>query len=203
MAAWDAQAAYDRAAAAWDAARAPQFAEKPWITGIMAALPARAAVLDLGCGAGRPIAATFLAQGHQVTGVDLSPRMLNLARQNLPEGNWRHGDMRALSAVLPPDACFDAVIAWDSFFHLSAPDQRRALPQIAARVGQGGWLLFTTGPGAGESWGAVAGEPVWHASLDPADYRALLSTSGLTVQAFRPEDPNTTGHSVWLARRDP
>lgn len=201
MAAWDAKAVYDRVAPAWDVARAPQFPEKAWITRILADLPARAAILDVGCGAGRPIAAAFLARGHHVTGVDLSQQMLTLARQNLPAGRWLEGDMRTLNAVLPPGGRFDAVIAWDSFFHLSAPDQRRTLPDLASRVGQGGWLLFSTGPGAGESWGAVAGEPVWHASLDPAEYAALLAQGGLTTHTFRPNDPETSGHSVWLARR--
>lgn len=199
MAAWDAKAAYDRVARAWDATRAGQFPEKAWITRILAALPARAAILDVGCGAGRPIAAAFLAAGHRVTGLDLSPQMLTLARQTLPQGDWIEGDMRALALK----RTFDAVIAWDSFFHLSAEDQRQTLPRLAAHLRPNGWLLFTTGPKASEVWGAVAGEPVWHASLDPAEYAALLTAQGLTCTAFRPEDPETAGHSVWLAQRTP
>lgn len=199
MAGWDAKAAYDRVARAWDGTRALNFPEKAWIDRLLAALPAGAAVLDVGCGAGRPLAAAFLARGHRVTGLDLSPQMLALARLNLPQGAWLEGDMRALDL----GRRFDAVIAWDSFFHLAAADQRRTLPRLAAHLGPEGWLLFTSGPRAGEAWGAVAGEPVWHDSLDPEEYRALLAAAGLACLAFRPEDPQTCGHSVWLARRSP
>ena len=55
--------------------------------------------------------------------------------------------------------------------------------------------MFTSGPAHGETLGEWRGEPLYHASLDPADYRALLIGAGLSVEG----DGAETG--VWLARR--
>jgi hypothetical protein len=48
--------------------------------------------------------------------------------------------------------------------------------------------------------GAIEGEPLYHASLDGAEYRALLRENGFTVVAHAVEDPSCGGHTVWLAR---
>ena len=41
-------------------------------------------------------------------------------------------------------------------------------------VDPGGPLLFTSGPSAGVAMGTLEGDPLYHASLDAAEYRALL-----------------------------
>jgi len=73
-------------------------------------------------------------------------------------------------------------------------------PVFAAHAAQEATLLFTTGPAASEAWGRVGVSDVYHASLDPGDYRTLLAENGFDVVWFRPEDAELTGHSVWLAR---
>ena len=45
-------------------------------------------VLDLGCGAGEPIARWFMSEGFSVTGVDFSAAMLGIARARWPQGTW-------------------------------------------------------------------------------------------------------------------
>ena len=47
-------------------------------------LPSRAAVLDLGCGAGVPVSKWFAERGYEVTGVDISASQLELARKLVP-----------------------------------------------------------------------------------------------------------------------
>ena len=191
------RATYDRSAADWHAQRAGVYPERPWVDGLVAGLPAGAKVLDLGCGSGHPVAADLLARGFTVTGLDFSRQMLAIARATLPAGRWIEGDMRRM----PVDGPFHAVIAWDSFFHLTAAEQRALIPAIAAALHPGGRFLFTSGPAEGEVWGAVQGGPVWHASLSPADYAACLQRAGLHLRRFVAEDPETAGRTVWLLRR--
>jgi hypothetical protein len=50
--------------------------------------------------------------------------------------------------------------------------------------------------------GEFEGEPLYHASLDPSDYRALLADGGFDVVAFEPHDPTCGGHMIWLARTE-
>jgi len=56
-------------------------------------LPKEAHILDLCCGTGS-VAQRLLLMGYQVTGLDGSEEMLNLARQKAPSGKFIHGDAR-------------------------------------------------------------------------------------------------------------
>jgi SAM-dependent methyltransferase len=192
----DHRAVYDRSAEDWDWQRAAAFVERPWIDSILTNLAPGSRVLDLGCGSGRPIAEAFLKAGHAVTGLDLSPRMLRLARSRFPQGTWVEGDMRDLAFPLQ----FQAIVAWDSFFHLAGDDQRALIPRLAQHLSREGWLLLTTGPKAGAAWGRVSGGAVWHDSLHPAEYRDHFTAAGLSLHRQVSEDPHTTGHTVWLLR---
>ncbi|MFI1964084.1 class I SAM-dependent DNA methyltransferase [Streptomyces pathocidini] len=89
-------------------------------------LPADSRVLDAGCGTGTPTAAQLVAAGHRVVGVDLSPVMVKLARDNVPAAEFRVADLAALSAEGPEGVGrFDGVTAFFSLTMLP----RREIPQ--------------------------------------------------------------------------
>ncbi len=189
---------YRRHAATWAAARGTRLgAEQAWLTDFCAALPPGGRVLDLGCGPGRPIAAHVAGLGHPVTGVDSSPEMMAMAREALPAQEWILADMRGLAL----GRRFDGVLAWDSFFHLRQDDQRAMFPVFAAHAAPGAALMFTSGPARGIAMGTLGGEPLFHASLAPEEYRTLLAATGFSVLRHVAEDPACGGHTVWLARR--
>lgn len=187
---------YERHAAAWDAARSKTLFEKAWLDRFLEAVPPDASILDLGCGAGEPIARYLIARGHGVTGVDTSPSLIRLAAERFGEHSWRVGDMRALDLGVR----FGGIVAWDSFFHLTREDQRRMFPVFRAHAAPGAALLFTSGPEDGEAIGSFEGAPLYHASLAPDAYRALLDQNGFDVLAHVSEDATCGGHTVWLAR---
>jgi len=193
----EAHLVYQRHAAAYDRVRGRSLQERAYLEAVHAALPPGGEILDLGCGMGEPIARHFIGLGHRVTGVDAAPAMLALCRMRFPDQHWIDADMRALAL----DRRFDAVIAWDSFFHLGADAQRAMFPVFARHLRPGGVLLFTSGPGAGVALGEFAGEALFHASLDAVEYRALLARTGFEVALHVVEDPACGGHTVWLARR--
>lgn len=165
--------------------------EAVWLDRFAAGLPTAAKILDVGCGSGWPIGAALLEREHQVTGMDASPGLIAHAQTTLPTGMWSVADMRD---EFPPGP-FDGVLAWHSLFHLSPDDQKKVLPKLAACVAEGGRLMFTSGQAHGETIGQWRGEPLYHASLDPEAYRALLGDSGLRVEYDEVES------GVWLARR--
>ncbi|WP_198375477.1 class I SAM-dependent methyltransferase [Neoroseomonas rubea] len=188
---------YTRHGPAWarDRGEAPG-TEAAWIARFLALLPPAGEVLDIGCGSGAPIATALAAAGHRVTGLDASPTLLALARARLPDAEWIEADMRAMDL----GRRFDGLIAWDSFFHLDHDAQRGMFPRFAAHAAPGAPLLFTTGPRHGVAMGAYGGDPLFHASLDAAEYRALLAAHGFAVLDHRAEDPASGGHTIWLAR---
>ena len=189
---------YRKYAREWVALRGEGSYEKVWLDRLLALVPAQAQILDIGCGSGKPIAAYLLAQGYTVTGVDSSETMLLMARQNFPEQTWLQADMRQFNLAQK----FDAILAWDSFFHLTQDDQRQMFAQFARHAKLGTVLMFTSGPAHGEAIGELFGEPLYHASLAPEEYRHLLAQYGFEVLKMVAEDPECTGHTVWLARKD-
>jgi hypothetical protein len=86
---------------------------------------------------------------------------------------------------------------WDSFFHLTHDDQRRMFPIFRSHAQRNAPLVFTSGPRQGEVTGSY---PLFHASLDPDEYRALLHKHGFEAILHVAEDPACGGHTVWLAR---
>jgi ubiquinone/menaquinone biosynthesis C-methylase UbiE len=56
-------------------------------------LPKGSKVLDVGCGAGVPVAKFLARAGFMVTGIDISERMVALARKNVPKATFTRKDM--------------------------------------------------------------------------------------------------------------
>ena len=150
-----------------------------------------------GCGSGKPIADYLIQHDHKITGVDSSDVMIEMARQNFPEQHWLQADMRTVEF----DQKFNAILAWDSFFHLTPDDQRQMFRQFARFTQQGTVLMFSSGPSHGEAIGDLFGDALYHASLAPEEYRALLKQYGFEVVKMVAEDVECTGHTVWLAQK--
>ncbi len=188
---------YNRVAERYDATRDRSLFEKAWLDRALADVSPGGAVLDLGCGAGEPIGRYLCTQGYALTGCDFSPAMLALFAACCPTAQVVEADMRQLDLRQR----FEAIIGWGSVFHLTQAEQRAALPRIAAHLAPGGRVLLTVGHRAGETTGMAGGERVFHASLAPESYRAILRDSGCETEAFVPEDPQARGHTMLLARK--
>ncbi|MGW3104811.1 class I SAM-dependent methyltransferase [Streptomyces sp. NPDC001100] len=142
----------------WDA-EAPTFDEEPdhglrdpevrraWADRLRGWLPAAAAdVLDLGCGTGS-LSLLAAEQGHRVTGVDLSPAMIDLARAKLAgrDAAFLLGD-----AAAPPvgEQRYDVVLVRHVLWAL--PDPARVLRHWRGLLRPGGRLVLIEG-----RWGTV------------------------------------------------
>lgn len=170
--------------------------ERDWLDRFLAHVEPGRAVLDLGCGMGEPIARHLIERGFAVAGVDTSPTLIALCRARFPVQDWHVADMRGLALGLR----FAGILAWDSFFHLGHDDQRAMFATFAAHAAPGAPLMITTGPAHGIAMGSFEGEPLFHASLSPDEYRTLLDAHGFAVLDQRSEDPDCGEHTVWLAR---
>jgi SAM-dependent methyltransferase len=188
---------YEKHARNWDADRRNSgWNDKVWHDRFIAALPNGGTVLDLGCGSGFPVALHLVECGLHVTGVDASPTLISLCRDRLPDQEWTVADMRPLALGRQ----FAGVLAWDSFFHLRPDDQRAMFEVFAAHAARSAILMFNTGPAYGEGIGCYRGDPLYHASLDAAEYEKLLSASGFEVVDHMVEDRQAGGRTVWIAR---
>ena len=188
---------YEKNAAGYDRNRARAFFEARWLSRFADSIPHGARVLDLGCGAGEPIAAWLMGEGFHLTGVDFSDAMLEIARSRWPNGDWRKADMRTLNL----GDRFQGIIAWNSFYHLTQDEQRACIPLLSRHLQPGGILMLTVGPKDGVVTGTVEGDTVFHASLSAAEYTARLEENELRLTAYMAEDPWCEYHSILMARK--
>ncbi len=101
-------------------------------------------ILDAGCGTGA-LAADLAARGADVVAIDLSPKLVELARARIPERigrgrvTFRAGDM-----LKGAEGRFDHVVAMDSLIHYDAADLPKVLAPLAAQTR--GSVVFTFVP---------------------------------------------------------
>lgn len=101
-------------------------------------------LLDAGCGTGT-LALAAAARGAEVVAIDLSPTLVELARERARDEpaasrvEFRVGDM-----LDPALGGFDHVVAMDSLIHYATPDMVAALATLAARCRRS--LLVTYAP---------------------------------------------------------
>ena len=95
-------------------------------------------VLDVPCGDGR-LSARLAEAGYDVTGVDVSPHAIELARARELDARFVEGDLRALPDLGP----FDGVVSWgNSFGYLTPPETVRSLAGFRRLVKPGGRLVL-------------------------------------------------------------
>jgi SAM-dependent methyltransferase len=101
-------------------------------------------VLDVACGTG-VVSVTAARLGARVTGLDLTPELLEHARENAHiagvEVDWHQGDVEKLPFG---DAAFDIVLS--EFGHIFAPRPEVAIAEMLRVLRPGGTIAFSTWP---------------------------------------------------------
>lgn len=144
-------------------------------------LPRGGCVLDLGCGTGVPVARFFAERGHRVTGVDLSPQMVERARLDVPGASFQVGDVRQFQAR---PGSLDLVVSFYALFHLSRADQQALFPRVREALAPGGHFYATfaapeyTGSEGFEGTKEFEGVRLPYGQLSPEQYRQALADAG-------------------------
>ncbi|EME70292.1 methyltransferase [Paramagnetospirillum caucaseum] len=131
-------------------------------------------VIDLGCGTGLT-ARAFQGAAGRFIGVDLSPRMLQLAAAGGLYAELYEADA---AAALAHGVNLSAVLATDLFIYVG--DLEDIFAAAARALAPGGWLLFSVEAGDGEGYTL---RPTGRYAQSPAYIRALIARHGLTEAA--------------------
>ncbi|MGD0273364.1 MAG: class I SAM-dependent methyltransferase [Gaiellaceae bacterium] len=166
-------------------------------------LPDGARVLDLGCGAGIP-STRLLAERFEVVGVDISEVQLQLARKNVPEATFVHGDFSELAF---PDESFDGITAFYSISHVPRDEHARLFARVAGWLKPGGLFLATLGANGSPDWtGEWLGFPMFFSSHDAKENRRLLRDAGLSLvldEVVAVREPEGEVTFLWVLTQKP
>jgi SAM-dependent methyltransferase len=121
-------------------------------------------VLDAGCGTGR-IAIELACRSMDVVGVDIDARMLDRAREQAPELDWRLGDL----ATIDLGRTFDLILlAGNVMLFLTPGAEAQVVRNMARHLAPAGML--------------VAGFQIGRTALGIAHYDAAATAAGLTLR---------------------
>ncbi|EEW26214.1 magnesium protoporphyrin IX methyltransferase [Rhodobacter ferrooxidans] len=102
-----------------------------------------ARVLDAGCGTGL-MTAELAARGADVTAVDISPALIDIAQSRLPDQHVARVRFASGDMLCDSHGDFDYVLAMDSLIYYSTADIAAALDRLGARTRQS--VVFTVAP---------------------------------------------------------
>jgi cyclopropane fatty-acyl-phospholipid synthase-like methyltransferase len=191
-------APYDLIADEWVRERtALCFREKPYVDRLLALTVPGAHILDVGCGVGTPIARYLLDQGYRVTGVEVSPAMLRLARVNCPEAELVAGDMVAVELA----GSYDGIVAWDSIFHVPKAQHGQLFHALCRWLTPNAPLLLSLGGSEGEFLAPMFGIDFFYSAHAPEVSLALLQEAGFEILLSEVDDPSARGHLAVLCRK--
>ncbi len=190
---------YDRIADAYLARFGQSTVRDAKFAGLLKKLPAGATVLDLGCGAGDPVARELVAHGFRVTGVDASLGQIERARRNVPEASFVHADM---TSVQLPAGSFDAISAFYSITHVPQNEHQALIGRIATWLRPNGVFLASFGSSEGNWLGEWLGVTMFFSHLSPDETRRIVKDAGLTIEkAELVTQDNEEATFLWIAAR--
>lgn len=171
---------YDKIAEEYaEARRSMGRGDKKYLGLLLERLPEGSRVLDLGCGSGVPIA-KLLVEHYEVTGVDISRRQIQLARERVPEANFFAGDMTEISL---PDEAFDAIISLTAIIHVPREEHADLFKRMHRMLKEGGLVLLTLGS---TDWisspeDRFFGVRMYWSHYDSETYKRMVEKAGFAI----------------------
>lgn len=166
---------------------------------LIATLPEGAAVLDLGCGAGEPVARDSVAHGFRVTGVDASLGQIDRARRNVPTATFIHADMTSVQFAAET---FDAVAAFYSITHVPRNEHAALVQRIATWLRPSGIFVASFGSAEGDWQGEWLGTPMLFSHHAPDETKRIVQDAGLRLeQAVLVRQDNENATFLWITAR--
>jgi ubiquinone/menaquinone biosynthesis C-methylase UbiE len=134
-----------------------------------------AKVLDVGCGAGIPVAQFLVECGFNVTGIDFSKNMLRLARKNAPKAKFVLKDMTKLD--FEADS-FDGLTALYSIIHVPREKHSSLFQSFHRILKPDGIMLICLGPDEWEATEMYHGTKMFWSGYSPEKALQLLKKAG-------------------------
>lgn len=138
-----------------------------------------AKILDAGSGSGVPASRFMDQKGFEVTGIDISSTMLEMARRNVPGGQFLLMDMRKLEF---PARHFDGITCLFALFHVARKYHEDVIKQFYQILKPGGLLLMNTGISGSEGFSRFFGEQMFWSNHPPRKTLEIVRSAGFIIE---------------------
>lgn len=142
----------------------------------IAFLKQKDSALDIGCGCNGRFIDLLQGHGFEVEGIDISERMIDLAKKRNPDVTFHHADI--CKWQLPRR--YDFITAWDSIWHIPLSEQESVLGKVLSGLNSAGVCIFTTGgvDAPQEKTDSVMGPEMYYSVLGIPRILEVISESG-------------------------
>lgn len=136
--------------------------------------------LNAGCGCNTRFNALMRERGLRIEGVDISERMLALAKAADPDVLLHHADVCAWQ----PERGYRFISAWDSIWHVRLDEQRPLMLKLMAALEAGGIFIFSAGglDEPSEHVDATMGPEVCYSTLGIPGLLEVIGKGGCLVR---------------------
>jgi SAM-dependent methyltransferase len=191
-------AGYDGLADHWASDAFPRDNGVPQHQRAIAFVEHRRHAIDVGCGSSGRIVELLLGYGFTVEGVDLSTRMIELARRRQPGVVFHHADIR----TWPMPHQYDLISAWDSVWHLPLADQEAVLRKLLGALAPGGVYIFSMGglDSASEQVDDAMGPTLYYSTLGIPETVRIIDEAGCICRHLE-YDQHPEPHVFVIAQR--
>ncbi len=192
------KAGYNKAAKNYSSEFRDQFKNEKHLAKLVGALPPSSKVLDIGCGAGKPIDRYLISRGMKVTGIDISEAQIELAKLYVPEANY---EVRDMSELQDGEYQVDAVVSFYAIFHTPRENHLDLLKKFSSLLKPYGHLLITMGASdwEGKEDNFFGAEMHW-SHYGAEKNKELIEEAGFEIIFSEVDNAGGEKHLVVLAR---
>lgn len=192
---------YNAIATEYLASRTKKSADLQLLDEFRRKLPAKARVLDAGCGAGLPVT-RYLSEKFDVTGVDFSEKQIELANKNVSKATFICKDITELDF---PARSFDGICSFYSIIHIPREEHRKLLANFYRMLKPGGITLLCLGAEDLENdiEEDFYGQSMYWSHYDEATYESMLKDIGFIalISKIVPDEMYGGKHLFVLAQK--
>jgi len=189
---------YDRIAPKYLSGR-KEFVNHRYLEHLEKLLKPDSEILDLGCGAGKPIDRFFINKGHSVTGIDISKTQIKLAKSNVPKARYTVKDISNLKKA---EYQVDAVVSFYVIIHIPRETHEQLLDTINSFLPTGGLILLTMGSSDWESIEEFYGTEMYFSHYGSEQNTEMVERTGFEIILDEIDANDREKHQVILARKN-
>ena len=141
-------------------------------------LPSLGRILDAGSGVGIPVSQFLVKKGFRVTGVDISKKMIDLAKENVSEAVFHQRNILELDF---PNDSFDGIICVYTLWHIPRANHSSIIGNFHRMLKDNGILVLNTGTYESEGMSEFFGEPMLWSTNNPKKTLAFVKEMGFDI----------------------